>query len=164
LDVRDLLVVVVTCVRDAELADDALLLQHLDLLLHGDPAGHTPRVGDRGVGEAQCVVAVAGVLRGVDHLLRFDHLQPGLDRVTLALYLSLDYSMLLARPDVDLTLLRARLADLFLFLASCRLRRGLTSGFCCVSGRVGGARGECQADCGKAPYQQTGASHQYSPW
>ena len=60
----------------------ALLDEHLELLVHGDPAGLAPRVADRGVGEAGLLRAVGGELRGVGHLA-VDVLQPRLGLVTL---------------------------------------------------------------------------------
>ena len=81
-DVGDLGVVVVLGVAGLHLGDDALVLEHLELLVHGDPAGLPPRVGDRGVGEADLLGAVGLVLRGVGHLA-VDVLQLRLLRVTL---------------------------------------------------------------------------------
>ena len=81
-DVGDLGVVVVLGVAGLHLGDDALVLERLELLVHGDPAGLPPRVADRGVREAGLLRLVGGVLRGVGHLA-VDVLQPRGLRVAL---------------------------------------------------------------------------------
>ena len=70
-------------VAGLHLGDDALVLQHLELLVHGDPAGLAPRVADRGVGEADLLARLSAANSdGVGHLA-VDVLQPGLRRVAL---------------------------------------------------------------------------------
>ena len=81
-DVGDLGVVGVLRVAGLHRRDDALVLQHLELLLHRDPAGLAPRVADRGVREADLLGAVGLEARRVGHL-PVDVLQPRLLRVAL---------------------------------------------------------------------------------
>ena len=81
-DVRDLRIIVVLGITGLHLGDDAVLLQLLELLVHRNPPGLAPGVGDRGVGEAHLVPAIGFELRGVPHL-RVDHLQIGLVLRTL---------------------------------------------------------------------------------
>jgi hypothetical protein len=67
-DIGDLRVIGVLRVARLHLADRTRLLQHLELLVHGDPARLSPGVGDRRVREARLLGARTGERRRVDHL------------------------------------------------------------------------------------------------
>src|SRR5699024_4131629 len=163
LDVRDLLIVVVTGVGYPELTDDSFVLEHLDLLLHGGETGDPPGVTQGGVREAQgCFAFVLGELGGVHHLDGFDHLQPGFVRIALGSLLPLCELLLVLFPDEELALGCAAFGS-----GGGGLSSGALGGVWFLDGFGRCVRGAGDQDDAEAEYPSSEAElalHLYPPW